>query len=150
MYDVKIILGDICAKVEEEETFRWLTGPNSIHKKSHDNGNRTVSFTHSKNLPTSSTNFQHKRIHKHTWQSPHEITFNQTDHRLTNRKHGTDTHIWILRGRDCDTDHHLVCIKYKHRMPNIYMKKETKHAKFNTVILKTEENEKRRQNYEIK
>jgi hypothetical protein len=44
----------------------------------------------------------------------------------------------------------LVCIKYKQKIPNTYKKKGTKQKKFNTAILKTDKNEKRRYNDKIK
>lgn len=47
------------------------------------------------------------------------MTFNQTDHVLVENVTGTGN-IESLKRADCDTDHCLVCIKYKHKILNKY------------------------------
>jgi hypothetical protein len=77
-YHMKILLGDLNAKVGREDIFKPITGNGSLHEASNDNGVRVVNFATSKNLIVSST-FPHRDIHKHTWTSPDGVTHNQID-----------------------------------------------------------------------
>jgi hypothetical protein len=67
---MKILLGDLNAKVGREDIFKLTIGNESLHKISNDNGVRLVHFVTSKNLRVKSTMFQHRNIHKYTWTSP--------------------------------------------------------------------------------
>jgi hypothetical protein len=87
---VKILLGDINAKIGREGTLRPTTGLYSLHDLTNDNGIRLVDFATSKGMTISSTYFENKDIHKATWVSPDGNTFNQIDHCLIDRRHGTD------------------------------------------------------------
>jgi hypothetical protein len=58
-YDVT--LGDMNAKVWEEEPFRPSTESNSTHKESNDHGNRIANFTCSTNFTINSTIFHKKK-----------------------------------------------------------------------------------------
>jgi hypothetical protein len=56
---MKILLGNFSAKVGREDTFKPITGNESLHKVSNDNGVRIVNFASSKksncqehNIPT--------------------------------------------------------------------------------------------------
>jgi hypothetical protein len=73
-----------------------------------------IDFAIRKQMATSSTVFQHKRIHKETWRAPDEYTSNQTDHVMIDSWHAA----YILdvkscRVVDCDSDHYMVKIKYR-------------------------------------
>ena len=50
MYHMKILLGDLNAKVGWENIFQPTIGTESIHPESNDNGIRLVNFATSKNL----------------------------------------------------------------------------------------------------
>jgi hypothetical protein len=64
---MKILLGDFNAKVGREDIFKPITGNESLHEASNDNGViRAVNFATSKNLFVKSTTFPHRDIHKHT------------------------------------------------------------------------------------
>jgi hypothetical protein len=78
-YHMKIFLGDFNAKVRREDVFKPITGNESPHEASNDNGVRVVNFATLKNLIVKSTTFPHHDIHKHTWTSPGGVTHNQTD-----------------------------------------------------------------------
>jgi len=68
--DVKIIIGDLNAKMGQEEMYRPIIGKYSLHILSIDNGIRLTNFACSKNMVVASTLLNHKDIHKMTWRSP--------------------------------------------------------------------------------
>jgi hypothetical protein len=68
-YHMKILLGDINAKVGRENIFEPTIGNESLHQDSNDIGVRIVNFATSKNLVVKSTMFPHRNIHKCTWTS---------------------------------------------------------------------------------
>jgi hypothetical protein len=69
-YHMKILLGDVSAKVSREDIFKPSVGNENLHEISNDNGVRVVSFSTSTNLVIKSTMFPHHNIHKCTWMSP--------------------------------------------------------------------------------
>jgi exonuclease III len=73
-YSMKIVLGDLNAKVGRENIFKPTIGNESLHEIINDNGVRVVNFATSKNLAVKSTMFPHCSIHKYTWTSPEEKT----------------------------------------------------------------------------
>jgi hypothetical protein len=81
---MKILLGDINAKVGRKEIFKLTTGNGSSHKIRKHNGVRVINFSTSKNLVVKSTLSPHCSIHKYTWTSPDGKTHNQIDHVLIN------------------------------------------------------------------
>ena len=118
-HDVKIVLGDLNAKVGREAVFRPHIGLHGLHATCNDNGLRLVSFASSKNLVIASTVFPHRDIHKGTWRSPDGQTVNQIDHVLIDRRHASavqDVRAW--RGADCDSDHSLVTCRLAMRICN--------------------------------
>lgn len=116
-YDIKIILGDLNAKIGKEEDLTPTIGKHSLHEESNDNGLKLVSFAASKGMVISSTYFQHKRIHKTTWKSPDGVTENQIDHVLIDHRHKSDIlDTRTYRGADVDSDHYLVRATYKQRI----------------------------------
>jgi hypothetical protein len=115
-YDMKILLGDLNAKVGRENIFKPTIGNESLHEISNDNGVRIVNFATSKNL-VKSTMFPHRKIHKYTWTSPEGNTHNQIDHVLIDRRrHSSILDDRSFRGADCDTDHYLVVSKVRERL----------------------------------
>jgi hypothetical protein len=65
-YHMKILLGDLNAKVGRQDIFKPTIGNVIFHEISNDNGVRVVYFATSKNLIVKSTMFPHRNIHKHT------------------------------------------------------------------------------------
>lgn len=119
-HDVKIILGDMNAKVGREEVFRNIIGRDSLHNECNENGMRLVDFAASRRMMVSSTRFPRKSIHKATWRSPDGFTRNQIDHVLIDARHGTDIQfVRTCRGADIDSDHFLVKAYYKQRICRI-------------------------------
>jgi len=84
---VKIIIGDLNAKIGQEEMYRPIIGKYSLHTLSNDNGIRLINFACSKDTMVASTLFNHKDLHKMTWRSPDGQTFNQIDHLLIDARH---------------------------------------------------------------
>jgi len=62
---IKIILGDMNAKIVRENMYRPTIGKESFHSISNDNGARLIHFAMSNGIIISSTYFQRKNIHKH-------------------------------------------------------------------------------------
>jgi hypothetical protein len=65
-YHMKILLGDLNAKVGREDIFKLTIGNDSLHEISNDNGVRVVNFATYKNLIVKSTVLPHRNSHKHT------------------------------------------------------------------------------------
>jgi hypothetical protein len=118
MYDTKILLGDVSAKVGRENIFKRTIGNESLHEISNDSGVRVVNFATYKNFVVKCTMFPHCRIHKYTWTSPEGNTHNQIDHILIDRRwHSNVLVIQSVRGADCDTDNYLVVAEVRERLP---------------------------------
>jgi exonuclease III len=112
--NIKILLGDLNAKVGREEIYQGLIRRHSMHFNTNNNGQRLVEFAAAKNMVVSSTCFPHKEIHKQTWRSPDGKTNNQTDHILIDKRNASsiqDVKSW--RGASSDCDHFLVRGKYR-------------------------------------
>jgi hypothetical protein len=117
-YHMKILLGDLNAKVSREDIFKPTIGDESLHEISNDDGVRVVNFVASKNLIVRSTMFPHHNIHKYTWTS-------QIDHILIDRRrHSSVLDVLSFRVADCDRDHYLVVAKIRER---IAVKKQVSH-----------------------
>ena len=88
-HDMLIIMGDLNAKVgEDNEGCENIMGKYGIGVRN-DNGERRVDFCGLNNLVVTGTIFPHRRIHKETWISPDGQTKNQIDHVLVSRQHRT-------------------------------------------------------------
>lgn len=103
-HDIKIILGDLNAKIGREHIYRPTIGKYSLHEISNDNGSRVIDFASSRNMVVSSTYFEHKNIHKATWLSPDGRTKNQIDHVLIDGRHCSDVFdVRSCRGPNVDS-----------------------------------------------
>jgi hypothetical protein len=67
---MKILLGELSAKVGRENIFKPTIGNESLHEISNDSGVRVLNFATSKTLVVKSTMCSHRKIHKYTWTSP--------------------------------------------------------------------------------
>jgi hypothetical protein len=70
---MKILIGDLNAKVGREDIFKPIIGNDSQY----DNVIRVVNFATTKNLIVKSTTFPHCDIYKHTWTSQNGVTHNE-------------------------------------------------------------------------
>jgi len=79
-----MILEDLNIKTGKKKAYGSVTGKNTLHDISNQNGEMVCNFAIESNLTVMSTQFQHKTIHKGTWISPDLTTVNPTDHILIN------------------------------------------------------------------
>lgn len=122
--DIKIIMGDMNAKVRQEPIFSLTIGRNTFHKKSNDNGLRLINLAALLNM--ASTCFQNRNIHKAALVSPDGST-NQIDHLLIETRHGSDIlDCHRYRGANVDLDHYLVIAKLRARIS--YKEEERREA----------------------
>jgi hypothetical protein len=114
-YHMKILLGDVNAKVSREDIFKPTIGNERLH--SNDNGVRLVNFATSKNLRVKSTMFPYRNIYKYTWTYPDGKTHNQIGHILVDRRRHSNVHdVQSFRAADCDSDHYLVVGNFRERI----------------------------------
>lgn len=78
--DVKIVMSDINAKCETDQTGREVMGRRGERAKINENGERWAGFCQVNALVIARTLFPHKKCHKRTWISPDGVTENQKDH----------------------------------------------------------------------
>lgn len=57
-HDIKIIIGDMNAKIGKEEIQEEHIGRHRLYYESHDSGNRVINFVASKNTVVGSTTFE--------------------------------------------------------------------------------------------
>lgn len=67
--DIKIVLGNLNAKIDKEFEYRKVTGGHSLHEESNDNDKQVINFAILKDMVISSTCFPKRNIHKWTWSS---------------------------------------------------------------------------------
>jgi hypothetical protein len=114
---MKILLGDLNAKVDREDIFKLTIWNESLHEISNDNGVRLVNFSTSKNNRLKSTMFPHRNIHKYSRTSPDGKTHNQIDHILVHsRRHSNVLDVRSFRTADCNSDSYLVVVKVRERL----------------------------------
>jgi len=138
--DVKIIIGDLNAKIGQEEIYRPIIRKYSLHTLSNDNGIRLTNFACSKNMVVASTLFNHKDIHKMTWRSSDGQTHNQIDHLLIDAQHVSNVmDVRTFRGANIDSDHYLLISTIRSRIANARKMYGSYARKFNSDKLKSPE-----------
>ena len=65
-HDNVMILGDLNAKIGRDKAYKNVTGKNTLHEVSNQNGEMVCNFAIENNLTVMSTQFQHKLIRKGT------------------------------------------------------------------------------------
>jgi hypothetical protein len=115
-YHMKILLGDLNAKVGREDIFKPTIGNERLHEINSDKGVTVINFATSKNVIVNSTMFQPCNIHNYTWTSPAGKTHNQIDHILIDRQRLSSVlNAQSFRAADCYTGHYLVVGKIRER-----------------------------------
>ena len=107
--DLKILMGDVNAKVGSDNTNRELIMGSHGTGEQNENGEFFTEFCIFNDLVIGGTIFPHKEIHKTTWTSPDGKTENQIDHITIGRKWRRSLQdVRVKRGADAASDHHLV------------------------------------------
>jgi hypothetical protein len=83
-YHMKIMMRDFNAKVGREDNFKPVIGNESLQEASNDNGQSSKFCNFEKSIK--STTFLHSDTHKHTWTSSDDVTHNQIDHVLIDKR----------------------------------------------------------------
>jgi len=118
-------LGDFNAKIGKEPANQLVAGQHTIHDETSENGLILCQFAEANKLIISSTSFEHKNIHKGTWNDPAGRRVNQIDHVLINKRRATTVEdVKTMRGANCDRDHFLVRIIIRHKISHTYQKKQ--------------------------
>ena len=138
-HDVKIILGDMNAKIGKEWNLRAITGAHSLHESTNNNGMRLVQLAMSLNMVIGSTLFPKKDIHKGTWLSPDGETCNQIDHFLIDANHRSDLiNVRTYRGENVDSDHYLVIATIRAKINSARRMPGHREEKYNYKVLETD------------
>lgn len=138
-YDTLIILGDFNARIWKEGFVNSVAGRLSLHDEISSNGLKLCQWAGKSSLKIISTDFQHKDIHKGTWQISKKETANQIDHVLMNtRRRFSVTDLKACRGANCDSDHYLVKVKIRQKIFSATKTKGDRQIKWNIEKLKIE------------
>ena len=118
--DILIVMGDLNAKVGQDNTgVERNMGKHGLGSRN-DNGERFLDFCMENELVIGGTLFQHKRIHKETWLSPDNKTRNQIDHVAISQRWRTSLQdVKAIRGADIDSDHQLVLCKVRLKLRKV-------------------------------
>ena len=85
-HDVLMVVGDLNARVGEENTGRERAMGTEGFGRINNNGERLSDLCVENNLVIGGTLFKHRNIHKTTWRSPDNNTVSQIDHVIVNQK----------------------------------------------------------------
>ena len=139
-HDLLVIMGDLNAKVWNDNTnYGRVMGMHGVGNRN-DNGERLVEFCEMSNLVIGGTLFTHRDIHKLTWNSPNGRDRNQIDHLMISgvwRRSLLD--VKVKRSADVGSDHHLVTASIKTKLkkiearPNIQARFDTQQLRDNKV-----------------
>ena len=110
-HDLLLVIGDLNAKVgTNNKDYEKFMGRNGMGN-SNENGELLTHFSASNGMVIGGTLFQHKDIHKYTWNSPNGHR-NQIDHILINMKWRNSLQdVRVMRSADVFSDHHLLLAK---------------------------------------
>jgi len=138
--DLKILMGDMNAKVGTDNTNRELIMGRHGTGEQNENGELLTEFCMFNDLVIGGTIFPHKKVHKTTWTSPDGKTENQIDHITIGRKWRRSLHdVRVKRGADAASDHHLVVAILKTKLKAYIDRAGRPSHKFNVQSLKERE-----------
>ena len=93
---------------EDSDAWPSVSGQQSFHQESNDNGSRFLDFCALQQYVIEGTLFQHKDIHKVSRLSPKGDLSTQIDH-INKRWRRSLLDVRSFRGADINTSHFLVC-----------------------------------------
>nr|KAG5699610.1 hypothetical protein BaRGS_000726 [Batillaria attramentaria] len=135
--DLKILMGDLNAKVGTDNTDRELIMGKHGTGTQNENGELFTEFCTTNDLVIGGTIFPHKTIHKTTWTSPDGRTVNQIDHITIGRKWRRSLlDVRAKRGADAASDHHLVIAAIKIKLKAYRDQADRPSHKYNVHSLK--------------
>nr|KAG5698573.1 hypothetical protein BaRGS_027084 [Batillaria attramentaria] len=135
--DLKILMGDLNAKVGTDNTDRELIMGKHGTGTQNENGELFTEFCTTNDLVIGGTIFPHKTIHKTTWTSPDGRTVNQIDHITIGRKWRRSLlDVRAKRGADAASDHHLVIAAIKIKLKAYRDQVDRPSHKYNVHSLK--------------
>lgn len=112
--NIKLVQGDLNAKLEQEEQYKTIEGKHSLPENTSDNSIKLISFLAGMGLGVKITMFPRKDIFKYTWTFPNRRHKNQIDHGLINsRFKNLIQNIRNLREADINSNHLLIVIWMK-------------------------------------
>jgi len=124
-HDALLILGDFNAQIGKEPANQLVAGQHTIHDETSENGLILCQFVEANELIISGTCFEHKNIHKGTWNDTAGRTVNQIDHVLINKRRATIVEdVITMRGANCDSDNFLIRTIIRHKVSCTYQKKQ--------------------------
>ena len=136
--DIKIVMGDLNAKIgEDNENREKIMGKYNIGERN-ENGLKLVEFCEANELVIGGSLFPQKDIHN--GESPDEKTKNQIDHIMINQRWRSSLQdVTLMRGADCNSDYRMLLAKMKIKLSK-EKKTETKRVKYNIDKLKDLQN----------
>ena len=135
--DMKIVMGDLNAKVGDDNTGRELIMGRHGVGTCNENGELFTDFCSFNDLVIGGTIYPHKRIHKTTWTSPDGKTENQIDHFTIDRKWRRSVlDVRVRRGADAASDHHLLVATMRTKLRSFCDSSGRAYHKFNIQYLK--------------
>jgi len=119
--DVKIVMGDMNAKVGVDNTGREeVMGKHGVRAEMNENGKRWADFCQANELVIGGTLFPHKECHRRTWRSPDGVIVNQINHLAFSRRWRSSLQdVRVLRGADAASDHHLLMVKVRLKIAKV-------------------------------
>uniref|UniRef100_A0A8C4XBT5 Endonuclease/exonuclease/phosphatase domain-containing protein n=1 Tax=Erpetoichthys calabaricus TaxID=27687 RepID=A0A8C4XBT5_ERPCA len=112
-HDLLLVIGDFNAHLNGDRSgFEATMGPHGSGARTNDNGERLRSLCATNNLCIGNTVFQHKRIHKMTWQSPGGLYKKEIDYICVSKRWCSSLlDVKSQRGADVGSDHNLLVAK---------------------------------------
>ncbi|XP_068707458.1 craniofacial development protein 2-like [Montipora foliosa] len=135
--DVKIVMGDMNAKVGMDNTGREeVMGKHGARAEMNDYGERWADFCQANELVIGGMPFPPKECHKRTWRSPDVVIGNQIDHLVFNKKwRSTLQDICVLRGADIGSDYPMLMANLRLKIAKV-RKGESGLVRFEVSMLK--------------
>ena len=135
--DIKVLLGDLNAKVGNDNAGREdIMGKHGLGVQN-DNGERFVELCTLNDLVIGGTLFPHKDHHKATWISHDRRTENQIDHITISKKfRGSMLDVRVKRGADAASDHNLLVCNLRLKLQAAKKFEERSSKRYNVSSLK--------------